>query len=467
MCTELAQETTAAEVYDVIVIGGGAAGCLAAIRAAQAGFAAALVERQALGGAFLHQNGLSIGKLLCCPEQPADQLFARARGSTAKHTARLPSDITVQKRYGAKRITYSLKAILQANDIALYFENAKLLGRNADGQYAVLCGERTLFAKRLILAVGAREILPEIPGLTDALEAGFAMTEETAAKTHEQPQTVCLIGSSAACFETACQYAASGINVTILDRSQKPAASMEQECRSYLLEVCKKHGISVQSDAIVVEIAGKTVCYEKSGRLYHLLCDRVVLFAQRRPNTRELGLETIEIQTKNDAIYTDLAMRTSAPHVYAVGDCNGKHMRLHAACREAEVAVNHIRGVKDMINYQMVPVVLHTEPEFAYVGLWESEAQATRHSIKTARVPMALSHRYIAENRWGKDYCKLVYDATQDRLVGVQVTGCCAAELISIAAVLLQLALPLEQMKKLTPPYASLSEVLHEGLFLL
>ena len=142
-------------------------------------------------------------------------------------------------------------------------------------------------------------------------------------------------------------------------------------------------------------------------------------------------------------------------------------MLAHTAYREAEVAVGCQRGIPDKMDYTCVPSVIYTTPEVASVGLSEEDAKKSGHEIKAVKVPMLFSGRYVAENVRGEGFCKLVYDVTEDRLLGVQMVGSYASEIIYGAGMMVQLALPLEQLKKIVFPHPSVCEVLREGLFML
>ena len=155
------------------------------------------------------------------------------------------------------------------------------------------------------------------------------------------------------------------------------------------------------------------------------------------------------------------------PGVYAVGDCNGKLMLAHTAYREAEVAVNHMLGIKDEMRYEAIPSVIYTNPEVAAVGETQQSAEAKGMRVKTVKVPMQYSGRYVAETMNGSGFCKLVYDLDHSRLVGVHLVGSYASEMICGAALMLETELPLSQLKKLVFPHPTVSEVIREGLFML
>src|SRR5699024_3838124 len=134
--------------------------------------------------------------------------------------------------------------------------------------------------------------------------------------------------------------------------------------------------------------------------------------------------------------------------VYAVGDCNGKLMLAHTAYREAEVAVNHMLGIPDEMRYEAIPSVIYTNPEVACVGETQQSAEDKGMRVKMVKVPMMYAGRYVAETLNGDGFCKLVYDLDHNRLVGVQMIGAYASEMIYGAALMLETELPLSQLKK-------------------
>ena len=173
------------------------------------------------------------------------------------------------------------------------------------------------------------------------------------------------------------------------------------------------------------------------------------------------------MQTERGAVVTDRHMCTNVSGVYAVGDCNGKLMLAHTAYREAEVAVNHLLGVKDEMRYEAIPSVIYTNPEVASVGETEVSAKQKGLNVKVVKTPMMTSGRYVAETLRGDGFCKLVYDLDRSCLVGVQIIGSYASEMIYGAALMLETQLPLSQLKKLVFPHPSVCEVIREGLFMI
>ena len=239
-------------------------------------------------------------------------------------------------------------------------------------------------------------------------------------------------------------------------------------CDNLMKTYQKDYGMKFELSAKVKEVKADSVVFEdKDGKTVELKCDKVLLAAGRRANIQGLNVEALGIETNRGAVVTDRHMLTNVPNVYAVGDCNGKLMLAHTAYREAEVAVNHMLGIKDEMKYDNVPSVIYTNPEVASVGLSKAAAEEKGLKVKEVKVPMQLSGRYIAETLRGDGFAKIVYDTERSRIVGVCMVGNYASEMIYGAAMMLETELPLSQLKKIVFPHPTVCEVIREGLFML
>ena len=241
----------------------------------------------------------------------------------------------------------------------------------------------------------------------------------------------------------------------------------DQEICDTLMRTYQKEGMEFKLNAKLLEVGEDSVTYEDAEGKHTLTCDRMLLSAGRRANILGLNLEALQVETNRGAVVTDRHMCTNVPGVYAVGDCNGKLMLAHTAYREAEVAVNHMLGIPDEMRYEAIPSVIYTNPEVACVGETQQSAEAKGMRVKMVKVPMMYAGRYVAETLNGDGFCKLVYDLDYNRLVGVQMIGSYASEMIYGAALMLETELPLSQLKKLVFPHPTVSEVIREGLFML
>lgn len=231
------------------------------------------------------------------------------------------------------------------------------------------------------------------------------------------------------------------------------------------MKTYQKEGMDFYLSSRVTSVGENSVTFEQEGKEQTVVADAVLLSAGRRPRIDDIGLETIGVYTERGAIVTDEYMRTNVAGVYAVGDVNGKSLLAHTAYREADVAVNHILGKKDRMRYDAVPSVIYTNPEVASVGETEESAKEKGMDVRSVRLPLAYSGRYVAEVNNGDGFCKLVLDNKTNKLVGVHMIGSYASEIIYGAALMLETELPAEQLKKLIFPHPTVSEIIREALF--
>jgi dihydrolipoamide dehydrogenase len=271
-------------------------------------------------------------------------------------------------------------------------ETASIKGRN----HVTASGE-TYETKNIIIAAGSVPVVPPIPGLTQALADGFALTSREILELLEIPERLVIIGGGVIGLEMASYFNSVGSTVTVIEMLPKIAGPTDAEISKMLLDVYTKKGVSFMLNTKVTGFEPGKVIYE--GGLIE--ADKVLLSIGRRLSTEGLGLENAGVALYKGAIETDGHMRTNVPGIYAIGDINGKYMLAHTAYREGEVAVNHIlgrRGVKNAMRYEAVPSVIYTAPEAACVGETEESLAAKGIEAVAVSLPMMFSGRFIAEN---------------------------------------------------------------------
>lgn len=453
--------------FDLIVIGGGPGGYLCAERAAQGGLKAAVVEQRWMGGTCLNEGCVPTKSLLYCAKQYAAAKHGADYGVRAEHVAYDHAQVVARKDKVVKTLVSGVKSTMRTHGIQVFMAQAAVEGRNGDGTFTVLAGEERLTAPRLVVATGSVTAVPPVPGLKEGLASGFVLTNREILDLKELPESLVCMGGGVIGLEMACYFASVGVRVTVIEMLPKIAGATDPEICDTLMRAYEKEGMVFRLNARLLEVGTDSVTYEDAEGTHVLPCAKVLLSAGRRANVQGLNLEALHVQLDRGAVVTDRHMCTNVPGVYAVGDCNGKLMLAHTAYREAEVAVNHMLGVKDEMRYEAIPSVIYTNPEVASVGETQASAEAKGMHVKTVKVPMMYSGRYVAETLNGDGFCKLVYDLDHSRLVGVQMIGPYASEMIYGAALMLETELPLSQLKKLVFPHPTVSEVIREGLFLL
>ena len=450
---------------DVLVLGGGPGGYLAAERAAQGGKKVTLIEKRALGGTCLNEGCIPSKALLNSAKLYEHAKDSAAFGVTAADVRIDHAKVIDRKAKVVKTLVSGVGATMGANGVTVVMENGVITGKGPDG-FTVQAGGETYAADKLIIASGSVPVVPPIPGLREGIESGFVMTNREILDRKDLPKHLVVIGGGVIGLEMASYFSMIGVPVTIIEMLDKIAGPTEKEVSTALLKEYKKRGIEFKLSCKVTGVTSNAVQYEEAGEAKEAPCDAVLCSIGRRAFTQDIGLETLNIYTERGAIVTDEHLQTNVPGVYAVGDVNGKIMLAHTAYREAEVAVNHILGKKDYMRYNAIPSVIYTNPEVACVGETLESAQSKGIEAKCVKASMKFSGRYLAEVEKGDGFCKLVIDTKKNTLIGCHMIGSYASEMIFGVALMIEKQMPLDAIKELVFPHPTVGEVIREALFM-
>ena len=448
---------------EVLVLGGGPGGYLAAERAAQGGKKVTLIEKRSLGGTCLNEGCIPSKALL-----NSGKLYAHAKGSEtfgvkAKKVEVDQGKVIDHKAKVVKTLVSGVGAAMKANHVTVVMAEGKITGKSADG-FTVEADGETWTAKTLILASGSVPVIPPIPGLREGIERGYVLTNRELLELKTLPKHLVVIGGGVIGLEMATYYNMVDVPVTVVEMLDKIAGPTENECSAQLLKEYKKRGMEFRLGCKVTGIGEHAVQYEENGKPGEVEADVVLCAIGRRAFTDGLGLENIGVYTERGCVVTDAHMRTNIPGVYAVGDINGKAMLAHTAYREAEAAVHHILGVPDTMRYDAIPSVIYTDPEVASVGETEESAKAKGYQVRTVKAPMLLSGRYIAEVGRGEGFVKIVVDTARNRILGCHIIGSYASEMIFGAALMIEKEMSPQAARELVFPHPSVGETIREAL---
>jgi len=449
-------------MYNLGIIGGGPAGYTAAEHAAKLGLKVIIFEKQELGGVCLNEGCIPTKTLLY-----SAKLYENARNS-AKYGIHVENatfdykSMVSRKNKIVRKLVAGVRAKLNDENITSVRGNANILTKEekvikieSNGEIYSICN--------LLICTGSENIIPPIPGIS--LENVWTSREALDSK--ECPESVVIIGGGVIGMEFAVFYNTLGVEVTLIEMQNEILGNMDKETSRMLRDECVKKGIKIHTNSKVLELKGDEIVFEKDGEIQFVEAKKILLSIGRRANTQGFGLENIgvDLHPKNGGIMVDEHMQTSIPNVFAAGDVTGFSMLAHTAVREAEVAVNYIRGEYDSMSYKAIPGVVYTNPELAGVGETEESLQAQGKKYHVLRLPMTFSGRFVAENEGTTGLCKILY-AEDEKILGVHVLGNPSSEIITLATLAMEQEMTVEQWQKSVFPHPTVSEIIKETLFL-
>ncbi len=454
------------ERYDLIVIGGGPGGYLAAQRAAESGMKTALFEKNKLGGTCLNEGCIPTKTLLHSAKIYEQAKKGETFGVTAETVRFSHSRALERKDRVVKTLVSGIEATMKRKKVTVISEQAMLVGKTEDA-FEVQAGTAYYTAGKVVLATGSEAALPEIPGLKEAAAAGLAVTSREILQERELPDKLVIVGAGAVGLEFAAYFAALGVEVSVAELQDQIAGRADKEISALLKKALEKKGIRFYLRCKAARITERGLYYEKEGREELLAADKILLSMGRKPRLRKTGIWNVGLEAERGRIRTDSHMETSVKGLYAVGDVNGESMLAHTAYREAEAAVHHMRGIEDEVDYARIPAVIYTSPEAAWIGETKESAEEKGISVVTAKLPMVYAGRFAAENEGTEGICKLAAERESGRIVGVHLAGPYASEMIWGIGALMERGTTVEEIKRMVFPHPTVSEIIKETAALL
>ena len=451
-------------VYDLIVIGGGPGGYLAAERAAHAGLKTLLFEKNSLGGVCLNEGCIPSKALLNSAKTYLHAKHASMYGVNTENVTIDQPKVIERKRRVIKTLVSGVGAKMKQHKVTVVKEEATIDGETGEG-YKVKSASGEYVCKNLIIATGSSAAVPPIPGVKENL-GDFVCTNREVLELQEIPQKFTVIGGGVIGLEMAAYYAAVGSKVTVVEMLDHIAGPTDREISTRLQKELEAMGITFLLGHACEKVEpGKVFVKAPDGTQKVIEADKVLLSIGRRANYMNIGLESIGVETQRPGIVTDNLCRTNVPDVYAIGDVNGHHMLAHTAYREAEVAVNTILGKKDYMRYSANPSVIYTMPEVAAVGKTEEDCKAEGIEYEVKKLSMMYSGRFVAENEGADGLCKIIVDKKTRLILGVHLIGAYAGEMIWGGAQMLETQLRVNDARQIIFPHPTVSEIIREVLW--
>lgn len=451
-------------MYDLIVLGGGPGGYLAAERAGGAGLSVLLIEKNKLGGVCLNEGCIPSKTLLNSAKIYDHAKNGEKYGVTSENAKIDQAVVVARKNKVVKALVSGVAHTLKTNKVTVKDGLGMILGRE-NGVIKVQVGEEVFEGQRLIIATGSEAIVPPIPGVKEGIAAGTVLTNREILDLTKIPATLAIVGGGVIGLEMAGYFQTCGTQVTVIEMLDHIAGAADREMAALLQKSYEKKGIKFHLNCQVTGVTSDAVEFSDQGVTKKAEAEYTLMSVGRRPVTKGFGLESLGVLVERGRIVTDSQGRTNVSGVFAIGDVNGVWMLAHAAYREAEVAVNTILGKKDQMRYQAMPSVIYTSPEMAFVGETEETCLEKGLQFKKVTLPMSYSGRYLAENDGGDGKIKLLIDTVHNRILGCHMIGSYASEIIFSAGMMVETEMRIEDIKELIFPHPTVGEIIREAIF--
>lgn len=453
--------------YDLIVIGGGPGGYVAAIRAAQLGSSVAVIEKRAsLGGTCLNEGCIPSKALL-----DSSELFAQARDHFTEHGIIVNApELDLAKMMKRKddiilRLTRGIASLFKKNKVALVTGTGRLGAKQIDGHEVIATtddGEETLIGKRVILATGSVAIdIPSLP--QDGQMVGQA---RDALCFDSVPEHLVVIGGGYIGLELGSVWLRLGSKVTVVEMLEQMIPSTDQEVTTTLIKSLQKQGMTIHAGTKVasMEKGEQEVSLKLEGKVNETItCDRVLVAAGRKPCIEGLGLDEAGIKLdETGRIAVDDHYQTSVPGVYAIGDLIHGPMLAHKAMDEGVALVEQLAGEHTVVDYSLIPGVVYTHPEAASIGPTEEQLKDAGTPYKVGKFPFMASGRARAMNNV-EGFVKVLANPESGRILGVHIIGPFASELISEAVTVMSFDGSVEDIALTMHAHPTLSESFKEA----
>jgi dihydrolipoamide dehydrogenase len=446
---------------DLLIIGGGPAGFVAAERAGHHGLSVTLFEKKALGGVCLNEGCIPTKTLLYSAKTYENALHADKYGVKTENVGYDYEKIVSRKNKVVRKLVAGVKSKMTANQVTVIEGAATIVGRGQDG-IEVSCNGDIYKGKNLLICTGSEAAVPPIPGLKEV--GDVVVTNREILELKQQPKSLVVIGGGVIGMEFASFFNSLGTKVTIVEMLPEILGGLDFEISAMLRDIYTKKGIDFHLNAKVVQVDGHKVVFEKEGKTQTVEGEKILLSVGRRPVTQGFGLENLNVELNRGGIKTDEKMRTNVPGVFAAGDVTGFSLLAHTASREGEVVVNNLVGRQDRMRYNAIPGVVYTNPEVAGVGETEESAKAKGIAYKVAKLPMSYAGRFVAENEGGNGLCKVLVGEKYGEVIGVHLLGNPSSEIIYGACMAIEQEMTVKELQEVVFPHPTVSEIIKETI---
>ncbi|HLR11060.1 MAG TPA: dihydrolipoyl dehydrogenase [Sporosarcina sp.] len=463
-----------ANEYDVVILGGGTGGYVAAIRSAQLGLKTAIVEQEKLGGTCLHKGCIPSKALLKSAE-----VYNTAKNNAKDygvHTENVSLDFArVQERKNSiiNQLHQGVQGLMKKGKIDVYEGKGRMLGPSIfspmPGTISVEMANgdenEILILKNLILATGSKP--KSLPGLE--LDEKVVMSSDGALQMEELPKSMIIVGGGVIGIEWASMLNDFGVEVTVLEYADEIIPTEDVDISKEMKKLLTKKGIKfvtsakVLPDTLEKTESSVTISAEVGEKTESFTAEKMLVSVGREANVNDIGLQNTTIEVDKGVIKTRPTFQTKEDHIYAIGDVIGGLQLAHVASHEGIAAVEHIAGISnEPMDYTKISRCIYSSPEASSVGITEKQAREEGYKVKVGKFPfMAIGKSLVNGNSDG--FVKIVADEETEDILGVHMIGSNVTELISEAGLAMVLDATPWEVASTVHPHPSLSEVMGEA----
>jgi dihydrolipoamide dehydrogenase len=452
--------------YDVVIVGGGPGGYVAAIRASQLGFKTAVVEKAQMGGICLNWGCIPTKALLRTSEINHLLHSLDAYGFKAENISFDFKKIVERSRSVANQLANGVRHLMKKNKVTVIEGTAQIKGRQGNDVELIIDGKNVLKAPHVILATGARA--RQLPGLE--ADGKLIWTYKEAMTPEKMPGSLLVVGSGAIGIEFASFYRLMGAEVTVIEVLDQILPVEDKEISAFARKSFEKQGIKIHTSSTVKSLKKNkdsvTATIDSGGKTQEMTVDRVILAIGIDGNTENLGLEKTKIKVEKGHIMTNEWCATAEPGIYAIGDVAAGPWLAHKASHEGVLCVEKIKGLKTAhpMKKTNIPGCTYSYPQIASVGLTEEAAKAVgTYDLKVGRFPYMANGKAIAMGE-SEGLIKTIFDGKTGELLGAHMIGAEVTELIQGFCLAKTLEATEQEIMDTIFPHPTLSEAMHESV---
>lgn len=459
--------------YDLVVLGGGSGGYVAAIRASQLGMKVALVEANKLGGTCLHQGCIPTKTLLRTAELYRNLALANKFGINVTVNKIDFNEVRANKSKIIQELHQGIQLLMEKNKIDVFKGYGRILGPSIFSplpgtisvEYESGVENTMLVPKNVLIASGSKpRLLPNVE-----VDGNYIITSNEALEMKELPSSLVIIGAGIIGIEWASILVDLGVDVTVVESERDILSNEDDDVKREVKKQLAKRGVTfymestVQENSIRIENNEVIVPIEVAEEVKDLSTEKLLLAIGREPNVDDLGLQNTNIEIESGFIGVNEYYQTKEQHIYAIGDCIGGLQLAHVASEEGILAVEHMAGEQvQTLKEEQIPVNIYAYPEVAKIGLNEREANKQYGNIKVGKFPLkGIGKAHVFGEIEG--FMKIISDQKTDDILGVHIVGPQATELMGEASLAKFLDASTWELSKTIHAHPSLSELFQEA----